>query len=72
MSDFGARLHRLRVERELSQAELGEALGVTQTMISAMERGEKRPSVELLVKTARYFEVTVDELAMSVVWTSHG
>ena len=35
---------------EISQAKLAEQVGVHQTMISAIERGEKLPAIDLLVR----------------------
>lgn len=40
----GAEMARLRKEKKLTQAELAQALGVTQRMVAACEAGERRPS----------------------------
>ena len=39
-----------RREMDISQAELARRVGVHQTMISAIERGDKSPAIDLLVR----------------------
>ena len=46
-SGAGAEMARLRKERKLTQAELAQAICVSQRMIAALEAGERRPSVDL-------------------------
>lgn len=48
--ETGARMARLRKEKRLTQAELAQALGVSQRMVAACEMGERRPSVDLAKK----------------------
>ena len=62
MNTFGTNLKRLRAERKASQADVAQATGVWQSMISAIENGERTPSLELAFKIADYFDVTVDSL----------
>lgn len=45
---IGLELQRLRKERKLSCAQVGEALGVSGSMISRIETGKKEPSSELV------------------------
>jgi transcriptional regulator with XRE-family HTH domain len=43
--------------------ELAQALGyVAHSHISAVERGKKQPTVELVLKVARLFDVSMDQL----------
>lgn len=60
------RIRALRQERQWSQAELGERLGVHQKQVSAYERGVNLPSTEVLIKLAEVFNVTLDYLAFEV------
>lgn len=62
MNTFGTNLKRLRTERNASQADVAQAIGVWQSMISAIENGERTPSLALAFKIADYFDVTVDAL----------
>lgn len=62
VSTFGINLKQLRIERNVSQADVAQATGVWQSMISAIENGERTPSLELAFRIAAYFDVTVDSL----------
>lgn len=53
---------RMREKRGLSQGELAERVGVSQSMIAYIERGFKQPSVTVLKRIAKEFGCTVDEL----------
>ena len=45
--------HRLRTEAGLTQAELADRMGTTQSAIARMEGGGSRPSLDTLEKLAR-------------------
>jgi len=51
-----------RADRRLSQAALGEALGVSRQTINAIETGRYLPSLPLAIGLARFFETTVEDL----------
>ena len=46
-SNAGAEMARLRKGKKMTQAELAQALGVSQRMVAACELGERRPSPKL-------------------------
>ncbi len=48
--------------QHLSQTELSKRIGVTNALISAIEKGERSPSLETLIKLARQFKVSTDYL----------
>ncbi len=50
----------LRGERDLSQAELGKALGVSRQTINAIETERYTPSLPLALQLARFFEKPVE------------
>ena len=52
----------LRSERELSQAELGKALGVSRQTINAIETERYTPSLPLAIALARFFGHPVEEV----------
>jgi putative transcriptional regulator len=56
------RLRVLRAEREWSQAELAERLGVSRQTINAIETGKYDPSLPLAFKLARLFGQPIEEL----------
>jgi len=52
----------LRAERGLSQAQLGDALGVSRQTIIAIERGRYLPSLPLAFAVARFFSRTIEDV----------
>lgn len=58
----GKRIKKLRMERKISQTELGKQLGVTKGAVYRWERGTLSPSTTLLVKMAELFGVDVGYL----------
>ncbi|WP_198299649.1 tetratricopeptide repeat protein [Tumebacillus avium] len=59
---LGQRIRRLRKERNLSQTELGNLVGVTISWISTIEQDRSTPSAELLAKLADTFKIPIREL----------
>ena len=55
-------LRVLRAERNWSQAELAERLGVSRQTINAIETGKYDPSLPLAFKMARLFEILIEEI----------
>mgnify|MGYP000990476992 FL=1 len=56
------RVRSLRRDRRWTQAELGEALGVSRQTIIAIENGKYDPSLRLAFAIAAVFELRVDEI----------
>ncbi len=52
----------LRAERNLSQAALAGALGVSRQTINAIEKGRYDPSLPLAFKIGRLFEKPLEEI----------
>lgn len=50
----------LRTSHNLSQVELARKLGVSKQCVSNWENDNVQPSIEMLVKIAKYFNVTTD------------
>lgn len=55
-------LRQARTDRELTQAELAERVGVSRQTINYIERGDYVPSVKLALLLASVLETTVEEL----------
>ncbi|MGV3559049.1 helix-turn-helix transcriptional regulator [Larkinella arboricola] len=51
-----------RAERDLSQADLAERIGVSRQTINSIETGRYVPSTILALKLAQVFEKPVEEL----------
>ena len=59
---FASRLLELRKSRNLNQSKTGEIVGLTQTAITKIEKGERAASIEVLCALADYFDVSLDYL----------
>jgi len=55
-------IRRLRLQKDMTQEELAERLGVTSQAVSRWERGGCCPDIALLPGLANLFAVTVDDL----------
>ena len=62
MVKMGSFLAELRKENNLTQAELGEKLGVTNKTISRWETGNYMPPVEMLEELSNMYGMTINEL----------
>ena len=62
MVDFGYRLKNLRIQYGMTQAQLADRLGLSKSVISAYENGNRLPSYDILIKIARIYNVTTDFL----------
>lgn len=56
------KLRLLRKMNDLTQEQLGEALGVTRHTILAIENGKYEPSVALALKIALFFKMPLEEI----------
>ncbi len=56
------RLKELRIERGLKLKEVAERLNVTIRSISRYEDGTREPSVDLIVKFCKLYDVSADYL----------
>lgn len=59
---IGAFLKVLRKEKNLTQEQLAEQLGVSGRTVSRWETGNNMPDISLLVEIAEFYEVTIPEL----------
>lgn len=59
---LGERLRKLRLERKLTQKELGKKVNVTKVSISGYENGIRNPDTETLQALADFFDVSTDYL----------
>lgn len=59
---FGENIKALHLRHNLTQLDLCAALNINQYALSGYERDIITPDVETVLKMAKYFNVTVDEL----------
>lgn len=62
---MASRIKALREDAEMTQADLGAAIGVSRTHLTNIEGGKGNPGRELLVAIATHFGVSLD-------WLSNG
>ena len=60
--EFKDRLRQARLKKNLSQSKLCKLIGIHVTNISRYERGENKPTTEVLTKIANALDVTTDYL----------
>lgn len=56
------RLKVLRAERDWSQQDLGERLGVSRQSVNAIEKGRYDPSLPLAFTIAEVFDLPIEEI----------
>ena len=60
--DFGKILRRKREERNLTQADVAERIGVSRQNVDSYESGYKIPPMRVVVATADLFNCSTDEM----------
>jgi putative transcriptional regulator len=55
-------IRSLRASRDLSQQQLGDAMGVSRQTINSIEKERYTPSLPLALSLARFFEKPVEEI----------
>ncbi|MEQ8583304.1 MAG: helix-turn-helix transcriptional regulator [Marinoscillum sp.] len=56
------RIKVLRAERDITQAQLADELGVSRQTINAIEKGKFDPSLPLAFKLAGLFQLSIEEV----------
>ena len=59
---FGKRIKELRLERKMSQMDVGAALGIDRENIRKYEKGLQEPKLSTIIKFAELFEVDFEKL----------
>jgi transcriptional regulator with XRE-family HTH domain len=67
LTAVGPRLRALRRRRGTTLAQLTEATGISASTLSRLESGQRRPTLELLLRLARAHAVALDELVAAPV-----
>lgn len=60
MKIFGERIRALRESMHYSQVEFAKVFGIGQSRVVRYEKGEASPPLELLVKIANRYDVSLD------------
>lgn len=62
VNDFGRRLENLREKNGYTKKEISYKLGFTANVYGSYERGDRRPSLETIIKLAELYDVSLDYL----------
>ncbi len=62
LAEVGARLRRVRTQRDVTLTELAAATGISKSTLSRLESGQRKPSLELLLPIAHAHRMPLDEL----------
>lgn len=58
----GRRIARLRKTKNLTQTDLARILGISKSTLGMYEIGQREPDVDMFIKIAEFFDVTMDYL----------
>ncbi|MEH0153007.1 helix-turn-helix transcriptional regulator [Limibacter armeniacum] len=56
------KLKVLRAEKDMTQADLADSLGVSRQTINAIEKGKFDPSLPLAFKISKLFKLRIEEI----------
>jgi len=59
---FGNNLNKYRTQKGFSQKEVAKHLNIAQSTYSLYENSEREPNIEKIVKIAKLFSVSIDDL----------
>ena len=59
---FGENLKRIRLEKDMSQTDLGEKIGADKGYVSLLENGKKNPTITTVEKIAKALDVSFEDL----------
>lgn len=62
---FGKNIKKIRLIKKLSQTAFAETFGLKRSSIGAYEEGRAEPKLEMIIRIAKHFGVTVDSLVNS-------
>lgn len=62
LAEVGPRLRRIRTQRSVTLTQLAATTGISKSTLSRLESGQRKPSLELLLRIAQAHQVPLDEL----------
>lgn len=60
--DFGKRLKQLRKDNKVTQKQLASVVGITQSTVVAIEKGQRKVPLSLLEQLSDFFHISLNEL----------
>ena len=68
---IGANIRKYRLLKKITQEELAEKVGLTDTYIGMLERGEKSPSFETFINILNALEISADVVLCDVLTSGY-
>ena len=65
--DFGNKLYHLRLDKEKTQQEVAEAIGVSQAAYSYMESGKTDIGIRKLHMLSKFYGMKMSELMLTLI-----
>lgn len=62
MTYFGKNIRKIRSIQKMSQSNLAEIFGLSRASIGSYEEGRAEPKLDIIIKIAKHFSITVDDL----------
>lgn len=62
MVEIGSKLKELRLNKNLSQRQIAELVGISKAMISSYELNAREPSLTTLMRLSALYHVSIDSL----------
>ena len=62
---IGANIRAVRKSRKQTQYELAKAIGKSQSAITAIELGERRITLESIIRLCKFYEISVNDIIPS-------
>lgn len=59
---FSQRFKQLRIEKQISQIQIAEVLGISRRIVQNYEADTSEPTLSKLIIIAEYFDVSIDYL----------
>lgn len=57
-------LKYLREQKNISQNQMADVLGISQSAIGNWEQNHRKPDIEMIIRLAEYFGITLDDLVL--------
>ena len=64
MKKFGEKLRTLRRINGITQTQISKILDVSQAYVVQLEKSQKTPNAAMIIKIAKFFEVSLDRLML--------
>lgn len=61
-ASIGKRIRKAREKRKMTQEAFAEKIGISETYVGMIERGERMPKLDIFIKMANILEVSADYL----------